>query len=68
MSDNTITSEIGTEAAIWAVGTRYTKSCIIRAYRSHVEVGYEVGCESLDIQRYCEEVLGIDPIAKGDHQ
>ncbi len=68
MSDNIITSEIGTEAAIWAVGTRYTKSYIIRAYRSHVEVCREVGCESLDIQRYCEEVLGIDPIAKGDDQ
>jgi hypothetical protein len=68
VSDNIITSEIGTEAAIWAVGTRYTKSYIIRAYRSHVEVCREVGCESLDIQRYCEEVLGIDPIAKGDDQ
>jgi len=68
VSDNFITSEIGAEAAIWAVGTRYSKEYIIRAYRSHIEVCREVGCAPLDIQRYCEEVLGIDPLAKGDDQ
>ena len=48
---NIITPEIETEAAIYAEGTRYSKADIITAYTQHPE--------EIDIQRFCEEVLGI---------
>ena len=48
---NIITPEIETEAAIYAEGTKYTKADILKAYRQHPE--------EIDIQRFCEEVLGI---------
>lgn len=51
-----ITPEIETEAAVYADGTRYTKSDILRAYREHLATA----AEPLDIQRFCESVLGID--------
>ena len=48
---NTITPEIETEAAIYAEGTRYTKQDILAAYRQH--------SDEIDIQRFCQHVLGI---------
>ena len=48
---NTVTPEIETEAAIYAEGTRYTKADILAAYRQHDQ--------EIDIQRFCEDVLGI---------
>lgn len=48
---NTITTAIETEAALYAEGTKYTKADILKAYRQHPE--------EIDIQRFCEEVLGI---------
>lgn len=58
MSNNIITPEIETEAAIWAAGTRYSKENIIKGYRVHVEACRD---NALDIQRFCEQILGIDP-------
>lgn len=55
---NIITPAIETEAAIWAAGTRYTKDSITKGYRVHVEV---CGEDSLNIQSFCEQILGIDP-------
>lgn len=52
-----ITPEIETEAATWAEGTKYTAADILRAYREHLGMA----AEPLDIQRFCETVLGIDP-------
>lgn len=54
-----ITPEIETEAAIYADGTRFTKADILRAYREHLAAA----AEPLEIQRFCETVLGIDPAA-----
>lgn len=51
---NTITPEIETEAALYAEGTKYTKADILKAYRQHPE--------EIDIQRFCEEVLGISEL------
>lgn len=48
---NTITREIETEAALYAEGSKYTKEDILKAYRQHPE--------QIDIQRFCEDVLGI---------
>lgn len=48
---NKITPEIESEAAIYAAGTNYTKADIIAAYRQHGD--------EIDIQRFCEDVLGI---------
>lgn len=48
---NIITPAIETEAALYAEGTRYTKADILAAYRQHPE--------DIDIQRFCEDVLGI---------
>lgn len=53
----TITPEIQAEAAIWAEGTRYTAADILRAYSEHLGTA----AEPLDIQRFCETVLGIAP-------
>lgn len=58
MSNNIITPEIESEAAIWAAGTRYTKENIVKGYRVHAEV---CGEHALDIQQFCEQILGIDP-------
>ena len=54
---NIITPEIETEAAIWAEGTRFSEQDIIKAYREHLRTA----SEPLDIQSFCEQVLGIDP-------
>ena len=48
---NIITPEIETEAALYAEGTKHSKADILAAYRQHPE--------EIDIQRFCEEVLGI---------
>jgi hypothetical protein len=57
--DKMITSEIETEAAIYAEGTKFTKSDIIAEYRAHVRRAAEDGVEHLDIQRFCKQVLCI---------
>ena len=57
--DKIITSEIETEAAIYAEGTTYTKANIIAEYRAHVRRAAEDGVEHQDIQRFCEQVLCI---------
>lgn len=57
----TITPEIETEAAIWAEGTSYTAADILRAYREHLGTA----AEPIDIQRFCETVLGIAPDLAG---
>ncbi len=54
-----ITPEIESEAAIYAEGTPYTKGDILKAYRGHIAVWQGVSAEPLDIQRFCEDVLGI---------
>jgi hypothetical protein len=51
VSNNTITPEIETEAALYAEGTKYTKADILKAYREHHQ--------PVHIQWFCEEVLGI---------
>jgi len=48
---NNITPEIESEAAMYAAGTKYAKGDILAAYRQHAE--------EIDIQRFCEQVLGI---------
>ncbi len=58
--NNIITPEIETEAALYAEGTKYSKADIIAEYRAHVRRAAEDGVEHLDIQRFCENVLGID--------
>jgi hypothetical protein len=58
VSNNIITPEIETESAIWAAGTRYTKESIVKGYRAYAEA---CGEDALDIQRFCEQILGIDP-------
>lgn len=55
MNARTITAADESEAAIYAEGTKYTKAVIIRAYREHLDAAGE----PLDIQRFCETVLGI---------
>ncbi len=56
---NIITHKIETEAALYAEGTKYTKADILAEYRAHVRRAAEDGVEHLDIQRFCEDVLGI---------
>ena len=55
MTDAKITAEIESEAAIWAEGTQYTQADIIKAYREHLATA----AETLDIQRFCQQVLKI---------
>jgi len=56
MTDAKITAEIESEAAIWACGTQYTQADIIKAYREHLATA----TETLDIQRFCEQLLKIN--------
>ena len=50
-------SQIESEAAIYAEGTHYTRDDILRHYRDYLE--YTISDSPLDIQRFCEEILGI---------
>jgi hypothetical protein len=58
---NIITPEIKTEAALYAEGTPYTAADILQAYCLHAAQCAGKSEEPLDIQRFCEQVLNIDP-------
>lgn len=56
-----MTTDIRTEAAIWAEGTRFTSDDIVRAYRAYLAECEERGVDADDIQTFCERDLEISP-------
>jgi hypothetical protein len=49
---------IGSEAAIWADGTEYSRDQLVRLYEDHCREAEEVGEEPTDCQRFFRS-LGI---------
>lgn len=53
-------ADLGTEAAIYAEGTEYSKDDLIRLYREHVAACEAEGREPKYCQRFFGEDLGIN--------